>query len=62
MQESFPPPGSPEYNVTGIDYNQRDHLRYRGPLIDLHAHVMLTRPGDPRDGQPGANAGPSIAQ
>jgi hypothetical protein len=53
----------PEYNVTGIDYNQRAHLRYSGPIIDFHAHVMLTRPDDPPGGPPkGAGPGASIAQ
>jgi predicted TIM-barrel fold metal-dependent hydrolase len=37
----------PEYNVTGIDYADRQHFTYAGPLIDIHAHVMVTRPGDP---------------
>ncbi|MGE3806893.1 MAG: amidohydrolase family protein [Gemmataceae bacterium] len=42
----------PEYNVTGQDYKQRGHLRFGGPIIDIHAHVMLTRPGDPPSGPP----------
>ncbi len=42
----------PEYNMTGIDYSQRAHLTYRGPIIDIHAHVMVTRPGDPQSGPP----------
>jgi hypothetical protein len=34
----------PEHNVTAIDYSDRRHFRYIGPpLIDVHAHVMLTR-------------------
>ena len=53
----------PEYNVTGIDYSQRAHLRYAGPIIDFHAHVMLTRPDDPPGGPPkGFGPGASIAQ
>ncbi|MCI0377924.1 MAG: amidohydrolase [Gemmataceae bacterium] len=36
----------PEYNVTGIDSSRREHFVYRGPIIDIHAHVTLTRPGD----------------
>jgi hypothetical protein len=52
----------PESNVTGLDFAQRGHLRYRGPLIDLHAHVMLTRPGDPRDGPANPALTPSIRQ
>jgi predicted TIM-barrel fold metal-dependent hydrolase len=42
-----------EYNVTGIDYAERGHFRYAGPaIIDIHAHVMRTAAGDPRDGPP----------
>jgi hypothetical protein len=53
----------PEYNVTGIDYAQRGHFRYSGPILDVHAHVMVTRPGDPAGGPPlGAGPGASIAQ
>ncbi len=62
MKPPSPPSGPPEYNVTSLDYSQRDHFRYRGPLIDVHAHVMRTRPGDPRDGAPGSDAEPSISQ
>jgi hypothetical protein len=35
---------TPEHNVTGIDFADRRHLRYAGPLIDVHAHVTRTRP------------------
>jgi predicted TIM-barrel fold metal-dependent hydrolase len=42
----------PEHNVTGIDYDQRGHLRYAGPLIDIHSHVMRTRAGDPKNAMP----------
>jgi amidohydrolase family protein len=53
----------PEHNVTGIDYADRSHLRYSGPLIDFHAHVMITRPGDPMSGPPsGQGPGASVAQ
>src|SRR4051812_15979057 len=53
----------PEYNVTGIDYTQRSHLRFARPIIDFHAHVMVTRPGDPPTGPPaGAGPGASIEQ
>jgi len=53
----------PEYNVTGIDYAQRQHLRYAGPIIDIHSHVMITRPADPSDGPPlGTGPGASIVQ
>jgi hypothetical protein len=44
------PAAPPEYNVTGIDYADRQHFTYAGPLIDFHAHVMVTRPGDPTMG------------
>jgi predicted TIM-barrel fold metal-dependent hydrolase len=54
---------NPEYNVTGIDYAERGHLRYHGPIIDFHAHVMITRPGDPPTGPPpGTGPGASLAQ
>jgi predicted TIM-barrel fold metal-dependent hydrolase len=54
----------PEYNVTGIDYDDRRHFRYAGPpLLDIHAHVMQTRPGDPPNGPPsGAGPGASLEQ
>ena len=55
------PAEAPEYNVTGIDYGDRRHLRYAGPpLIDVHAHVMLTRPSDPPQGPP-AGTGPGAS-
>jgi predicted TIM-barrel fold metal-dependent hydrolase len=50
--EATAAPAAPEYNVTGQDYGDRQHFRYTGPLIDIHAHVMLTRPGDPPSGPP----------
>lgn len=53
----------PEFNMTGHDYGQRGHLTYRGPIIDIHAHVLVTRPGDPPDRPPvGAGPGASIEQ
>jgi hypothetical protein len=53
----------PEHNVTGIDYAERSHLRYDGPIIDFHAHVMVTRPGDPQSGPPtGKGPGASTDQ
>jgi hypothetical protein len=43
----------PEYNVTGVDYGDRAHFCYHGPLIDIHAHVMLTHATPPKaDGPP----------
>jgi hypothetical protein len=55
---------APEYKVTGIDYSQRSHFRYKGaPLIDIHSHVMMTRPSDPASGPPvGSGPGASIHQ
>ncbi|HYV37118.1 MAG TPA: amidohydrolase family protein [Gemmataceae bacterium] len=53
----------PEYNITGIDYADRRHFRYAGPLIDLHAHVMVTRPDDPPNAPPkGSGPGASTEQ
>jgi predicted TIM-barrel fold metal-dependent hydrolase len=57
MNASAVPAAAPEHNVTGIDFGDRRHFRYRGPLIDIHAHVMLTRPTDPKTGPP-PNTGP----
>jgi predicted TIM-barrel fold metal-dependent hydrolase len=60
MHEQTAPP---EHNVTGIDYADRLHFRYHGPLIDIHAHVLVTRPDDPQNGPPtGAGPGASIEQ
>ncbi len=42
----------PEHNMTGIDYADRRHFRFAGPIIDFHSHVMRTRPGDPPSGPP----------
>jgi Amidohydrolase len=58
------PTAPPEHNVTGIDYSERRHFHYAGPpLIDVHAHVMLTRPGDPPNGPPrGTGPDASLAQ
>jgi hypothetical protein len=53
----------PEYNVTGIDYAERSHFRYTGPIIDFHTHVLRTRPTDPVDGPPsGKGPGASLDQ
>jgi predicted TIM-barrel fold metal-dependent hydrolase len=53
----------PEHNVTGIDYGERGHLCYRGRLIDVHAHVLSTRPEDPPNGPPrGTGPGASLEQ
>jgi hypothetical protein len=43
----------PEHNVTGQDYADRTHFRYAGPpILDIHAHVLRTRPTDPPTGPP----------
>jgi predicted TIM-barrel fold metal-dependent hydrolase len=53
----------PEHNVTGIDYSDRKHFVYTGPIVDLHAHVMITRPDDPPNAPPkGHGPGASIEQ
>jgi predicted TIM-barrel fold metal-dependent hydrolase len=45
---------APEYNVTNLDYHDRRHFRYAGPpVFDVHAHVMVTRPPDAKEGEPG---------
>src|SRR5437899_9388108 len=62
---SAPPTTSapPEHNITGVDFADRSHFRYTGPLIDMHAHVMITRPGDPKNAPPtGKGPGASIEQ
>jgi hypothetical protein len=52
-----------EHNVTAIDYAERGHFRYNGPLIDVHAHVLRTRPDDPPNGPPkGVGPGASLEQ
>jgi predicted TIM-barrel fold metal-dependent hydrolase len=52
---------APEHNVTGIDYSDRGHFVYHGPLIDIHAHVLRTRPDDPPTGPPkGVGPGASL--
>ena len=43
------PAAPPEHNVTGQDFADRRHFRYAGPIIDVHAHVMRTRPADSKD-------------
>ncbi len=52
----------PEHNVTGIDYAERRHFRFAGPIIDFHTHVMITRPGDPPAWPAGKGPGPSLEQ
>src|SRR5579864_8293822 len=55
-------PEAPEHNVTGIDYSDRRHLRFTGPIIDVHAHVMVTRPDEPKAGPPVGGTGGSTDQ
>jgi hypothetical protein len=63
MNVTITPAAPPEHNVTGVDFRRRDHFRYTGPLIDIHAHVMITRPSDPKTGPPtGTGPGASIEQ
>jgi hypothetical protein len=64
MENGAPGNGPPEYNVTGINYAERQHLRYAGPPItDMHAHVLRTRPSDPPSGPPsGSGPDASLAQ
>jgi hypothetical protein len=46
MSETASPSGPPEHNVTGHDFTARGHFRYTGPpIMDAHAHVMVTREG-----------------
>jgi predicted TIM-barrel fold metal-dependent hydrolase len=63
----FAKPGSsritmplPEHNVTGIDYSDRAHFAYHGQIIDIHAHVLRTRPDDPPHG-PAKGVGPGAS-
>ncbi|HLJ92318.1 MAG TPA: amidohydrolase family protein [Gemmataceae bacterium] len=52
----------PEHNRTGIDFRDRKHFCYTGPpLVDIHAHVLQTRPTDPPNGPPvGTGPGASV--
>jgi Amidohydrolase len=59
MSENQAPP---EHNVTGIDYSDRRHLYFAGPIIDIHAHVMVTRPDEPKTGPPVGGRGGSTDQ
>jgi hypothetical protein len=60
---SEPAGTAPEHNVTGIDFADRRHFRYAGPIVDIHAHVFQTRPGDPPNGPPlGTGPEGSLAQ
>src|SRR5262249_12095739 len=54
----------PEHNVTGVDFRDGAHFRYTGPpIIDIHAHVLRTRPTDPKNGPPpGSGPGATVEQ
>ncbi|MBL8794619.1 MAG: amidohydrolase family protein [Planctomycetia bacterium] len=53
----------PEYNITGLDYAQRSHFRYAGPLIDVHSHITTTELNESTSGFPGgAGRAGSLAQ
>jgi predicted TIM-barrel fold metal-dependent hydrolase len=52
---------SPEYNVTGVDFSDLGHLSYDGPIIDIHAHVFLSRPTDPPTGPPIGSTGEGVS-
>jgi predicted TIM-barrel fold metal-dependent hydrolase len=41
MSDSIVEEKVPEHNVTGQDFSRREHFRYAGPLLDVHAHVTL---------------------
>src|ERR687885_504359 len=57
------PSTPPEHNVTGMDFGERGHFRYAGPpLVDAHAHVMRTRPPEPKEGEPPPDPGDPVAQ
>jgi predicted TIM-barrel fold metal-dependent hydrolase len=43
------PAAPPEHNLTGQDFADHGHLRYAGPIIDVHAHVTRIRPADSKD-------------
>ena len=44
---------APEYNLTGIDFRDWSHFRYfESPLLDIHAHVVRTRPVGESDPEP----------
>jgi predicted TIM-barrel fold metal-dependent hydrolase len=53
MSDPTEPAAPPEHNVTGHDYGDRTHFLYSGPpILDIHAHVLRTRPSDPPTGPP----------
>jgi predicted TIM-barrel fold metal-dependent hydrolase len=52
----------PEHNLTGQDFADRRHLPHAGPILDVHAHVMTTRPTDPPTGPPVTGPGGTTEQ
>jgi hypothetical protein len=50
----------PEHNVSGVNFADRRHFHYSGPIIDIHAHVFPTASEDPKDG-PRLGAGPDAS-
>jgi predicted TIM-barrel fold metal-dependent hydrolase len=59
---SPPPSHPPEYNITGASYAERQHFRYVGALIDVHAHVTMTHPNDPPGFPGGSGRAGSVVQ
>jgi hypothetical protein len=52
---SNPPP---DYNITGQDYNRREHFKYSAPpIIDIHSRVTMTNPVANAEGQTGNPVG-----
>jgi predicted TIM-barrel fold metal-dependent hydrolase len=58
---AIPTPTPPEHNVTGIDYGDRSHLPFVGPIIDAHAHVM-TKPFEDKDAKPSLEQAATMLQ
>jgi predicted TIM-barrel fold metal-dependent hydrolase len=58
---AIPTPTPPEHNVTGIDYGDRAHLPFDGPIIDAHAHVM-TKPFEDKDAKPSLEQAATMLQ
>ncbi len=47
---------NPEYNMTGIDYANRNHfVSLDFPVIDIHSHVTMTSPSDSAQGPAGGS-------
>jgi hypothetical protein len=56
---SNPPP---EYNVTGQDFNRREHFVHNGPpIIDIHSHVTMTNPVEKAEGPAGGAGSAGIS-